>query len=237
MKHSYRSRTGLFGLITAAHLAALWAILSGLNPKSQTTAPSPLPVIVAEMLPQAQVQSRDEARPRPQVRKSEPKPETRQPPKPVPMPAAKPAVRTTDSKNALSAPKAAESSLTPAPPDQTDSVSPPHPAPEAAATAQASATAPASLVPPRFNAAYLNNPNPAYPPLLRRAGKQGRVVLRVFVTVEGLAGEVLVLKSSGAPLFDEAALESVRKWRFVPAKRGDVPVAEWVQVPIEFKLN
>lgn len=62
-------------------------------------------------------------------------------------------------------------------------------------------------------------------------------MLRVLVTAEGAASEVRVLNPSSSPLFDEAAVAAVRKWRFVPARRGDTPVAEWVQVPIEFKLN
>src|SRR5690606_34137521 len=112
----------------------------------------------------------------------------------------------------------------PAPPVQTAPPAPPAPPP-------------APVTPPRFNAAYLNNPAPAYPAMLRRAGQEGRVVLRVFVTAEGAAGQVQVLQPSSSPLFDEAALTAVRKWRFVPARRGDAPIAEWVQVPIQFKLN
>ncbi len=111
------------------------------------------------------------------------------------------------------------------------------PTPAAPVPAVAPPAPPAPLVPPQFNAAYLNNPLPAYPPLLRRAGEQGRVVLRVLVNVDGSAGEVRVHHSSGSSLFDDAAQAAVRKWRFVPARRGETVVAEWVQVPIDFKLS
>ena len=47
--------------------------------------------------------------------------------------------------------------------------------------------APMPVVPPSFNAAYLDNPAPVYPPLARRSGEQGRVVLRVHVTASGAA--------------------------------------------------
>jgi protein TonB len=83
----------------------------------------------------------------------------------------------------------------------------------------------------------LNNPPPAYPPLMRRAGEEGRVLLRVLVTAEGTASEIRVIGPSGSPLFDEAAVAAVRQWRFVPARRGETAVAEWAQVPIVFKLN
>jgi protein TonB len=36
---------------------------------------------------------------------------------------------------------------------------------------------------------------------------------------------------------DEAAVSAVEGWRFVPAKRGDTPVASTVMVPINFKLD
>ncbi len=90
---------------------------------------------------------------------------------------------------------------------------------------------------PRFDAAYLNNPAPAYPPLLRRAGEQGKVVLRVFVGASGLAEQVELLRSSGQALFDQAALAAVRKWRFIAATRAGQAVAGWVQVPLEFRLH
>ena len=95
----------------------------------------------------------------------------------------------------------------------------------------------ATLVPPRFNADYLHNPAPTYPPLARRMGEQGRVVLRVLVGADGLADRVELRSSSGSPRLDESALETVRRWKFVPARQGDEPVAAWVLVPISFSLQ
>jgi protein TonB len=97
--------------------------------------------------------------------------------------------------------------------------------------------APAPLVPPNFNAAYLANPAPAYPALSRRMGEEGRVVLRVHVSDDGTPTQVQLKTSSSHPRLDDAALEAVRRWRFVPARRGDAPVAAWVLVPISFSLR
>jgi protein TonB len=36
---------------------------------------------------------------------------------------------------------------------------------------------------------------------------------------------------------DEAALVTVKKWRFVPARRGGEAVSAWVVVPIAFSLT
>ncbi len=87
------------------------------------------------------------------------------------------------------------------------------------------------------DAAYLNNPIPSYPPIARRTGVQGKALLRVHVSTEGIAIEVQLHQSSGSSALDEAALEAVRKWRFVPAKQGTEPVVAWVLVPIDFRLN
>ena len=96
---------------------------------------------------------------------------------------------------------------------------------------------PAPLIPPRFAAAYLNNPAPAYPSLARRMGDQGKVMLRVNVNTEGRAQDVQVRTSSGFPRLDETALNTVKQWRFVPARQGDQPVSAWVLVPIVFRLE
>lgn len=97
--------------------------------------------------------------------------------------------------------------------------------------------APVQATQPRFDADYLDNPKPPYPPLARRMGEQGRVVLRVRVTPDGAAGEVLLHASSGSPRLDESALATVRRWKFVPARRGVEAVAAWVHVPIVFTLK
>jgi protein TonB len=97
------------------------------------------------------------------------------------------------------------------------------------------ATAPLLL--PRLDAAYLQNPPPVYPPLARRMGEQGRVFLRVRVAADGLAQQVELKTSSGSPRLDHAALDTVKRWRFVPARQGDQAVAAWVVVPISFSLE
>ena len=74
------------------------------------------------------------------------------------------------------------------------------------------------IVPPSFNAEYLDNPAPIYPPAARRLREQGRVLLLVEVAPDGLPRQVNLASSSGSPRLDEAALDAVRRWRFVPAK-------------------
>ncbi len=112
--------------------------------------------------------------------------------------------------------------------------------PQAAALAAApapSVSPPPQLVPPSFNADYLANPAPAYPPLSRRVGEEGKVILRVFVSEQGLPTQIEMRASSGHPRLDEAALDTVKHWKFVPARRGDMPLSAWVLVPIAFSLR
>lgn len=110
--------------------------------------------------------------------------------------------------------------------------------PQAAASSTApSETAPLPYTEAIFNASYLNNPKPIYPPAARRRGETGTVFLRVHVDEAGVALEVEIKTSSGSEFLDRSAKEAVAKWRFAPAKRGTSPVASWVLVPIQFSLN
>ena len=106
-----------------------------------------------------------------------------------------------------------------------------------AGPAEQKAEATAALTPPTYNAAYFRNPPPRYPLVARRNGEQGTVTLRVLVTRDGLPASVTVEKTSGSTHLDSAALETVRTWRFMPARRGAQPVEAWVLVPIVFKLE
>lgn len=94
-----------------------------------------------------------------------------------------------------------------------------------------------ALTQPRFDADYLDNPSPPYPPLSRRLGEQGRVVLRVHVLPSGQADEIHIHISSNSSRLDQSARETVGRWRFLPARRGEETIAAWVLVPIAFSLN
>ena len=104
-------------------------------------------------------------------------------------------------------------------------------------TAAIEAPAPPQVIPPRFDAAYLNNPVPPYPRLSQRMREEGRVLLRVYVKSDGFAGEVQVTDSSGWPRLDRAAMQAVERWKFAPARRGHEAVGAWVLVPVNFTLS
>lgn len=96
---------------------------------------------------------------------------------------------------------------------------------------------PAPLIAARFDADYLHNPKPAYPALSRRLQEEGKVLLTVRVSPQGQAAEVSLRQGSGYPRLDQAALEAVARWRFVPARRGEQAVESVVSVPVVFMLD
>ncbi len=71
----------------------------------------------------------------------------------------------------------------------------------------------------------------------KRLGEQGRVVVRVFIDEKGLPKEALLEVKSGYSRLDQAALQAVMSWRYVPAQRAGVPLAMWFNVPVTFDLK
>lgn len=151
--------------------------------------------------------------------KPPPKPE-----KPKPKPVEKPKPK----------PKPVQKPTPPAPP------APPQPTPAPPAP-KAPPAAPAPPAPVKETAAVsglasLGNPPPEYPSLALRRGWEGSVTLRIRVLPNGRAGSVDVTRSSGKKQLDDAAVEAVRGWKFIPAKRGDTPIEGFATQTIDFKL-
>lgn len=84
---------------------------------------------------------------------------------------------------------------------------------------------------------YLKNPAPAYPWTARRNGWEGVVTLKALVATDGHPLEVVVEKSSGHTVLDEAAVKTVKTWRFRPAMLGPMPVESSVRFPVRFELD
>lgn len=232
-KGSAIRRQGGYALAIAATIAlhGLWlsnAIYRDAEPPAQKPT-----VLTVSWLPAPVAQIADS--PKPDVKKppkpqSKPKALTKTPPKPL----AKPAKNLIASRQANRS--VAEASLLPTlprfepKPVSTTTQAAPSSAPAAPAAAE-----PISL--PHLNADYLHNPAPDYPPESRELGEQGRVLVRAKISTDGKVEQVMLRKSSGFQRLDEAALSSVKQWRFVPAQQSEVQVAAWVVVPVAFYLE
>ncbi|MEY4419747.1 MAG: hypothetical protein RLZZ498_343 [Pseudomonadota bacterium] len=94
-----------------------------------------------------------------------------------------------------------------------------------------------SLVEPSADADYLKNPPPPYPRASRRLSEQGTVIVRVFISTQGTPEKAEVRTSSGFPRLDQAALEAVQRWRFVPGRHSGTPEAMWFNIPVRFVLE
>ncbi|MBS1211705.1 MAG: putative TonB-like protein [Proteobacteria bacterium] len=196
--------------------------------RRQEPEPTPTPPQVIEVSLLAAQPPSVQQPPQPEVKPPPPKPE-KPPEKPAPKKPDKP-------KPAPKKPPA------PPPPKQEVPAAPEIPAPAAEApTAAAPAKSAAPTPPPFVEASYkapsLNNPPTRYPPVALERRWEGKVALRVQVLPAGTAGEIRIEQSSGHEILDDAAVEQVRSWRFLPARRGDQAVASWVIVPIEYKLK
>ncbi len=63
--------------------------------------------------------------------------------------------------------------------------------------------------------------------------QESTVVLLVTVGIDGSVTEVSVA-TSGGEVFDNAAIEAMRAWKFQPARQGNAPVVSRIKVPFNF---
>lgn len=77
--------------------------------------------------------------------------------------------------------------------------------------------------------------NIQYPQAAQAAGIQGRLVLQFVVEPSGLPTDITILQSLH-PLCDSAAVQALRKTRFVPGRQNGEKVAVRMRLPVRFTL-
>lgn len=192
-----------------------------ITPMAQPEAPASPPTRVPQNKPKLS--------PIPQQTVQRPAPLEPTPAPPAPHPIAAPAA--IDPQPAISEPAPTVSAVA------ANEANPHHEATPSVSARPSAPPAPPRIELPSANAAYLNNPPPAYPALSRRLGEQGRVVLRVRIEPDGTASAAEIRSSSGYERLDRAALDAVLRWRYVPGKRNGVPEAMWFLIPVQFVLE
>jgi TonB family protein len=80
------------------------------------------------------------------------------------------------------------------------------------------------------------NAQPAYPDSAKAAGEQGAVLIDVLVRPSGHVSKFRVAQSSGFGDLDQAAVQSVLNWKYVPATRDGNAVEDWTTVKVVFQL-
>ncbi len=205
-------RTLAFALVILIHVLFVWVLASGLGSKVVEVVLGPVETKIIEELPQ------DDEEPPP------PPPEIEAPPPYVPPPE-------------ISIDLAVDSGPTTAITNVTTE-RPTAPPPKAAPPPPKPVEKQVVRVPPSTQGRGARITQPEYPPGSRRAGEEGTVQLSVFVQENGRAGEIKIVKSSGFPKLDEAAVREVqRNWRFVPGKEDGKPVSMWHTFAVTFRLQ
>lgn len=82
----------------------------------------------------------------------------------------------------------------------------------------------------------LGDAMPVYPKYALRNGWEGRVLLTLWIDAYGKVEKVSVAETSGHDLLDRTASAAAATWRFKPARRNGIPVAETVRQEILFPL-
>ena len=202
-------RTLAFALVVVIHGLFFWVLASGLGAKMVQTVMGPVETKIIEELPD------DENEPPP------PPPDIEQPPPYVPPPEIDIAIAVE------SAPTNTITAVT----NQRPVQAPPPPAPKPVERAVVKS-------PPSTSGRGARTTLPEYPPASRRAGEAGTVQLRCMVNENGRCSDISVVKSSGFPKLDEAAVKEVqRNWKFVPGKEDGKPVAAWHTFAVTFRLT
>jgi protein TonB len=80
------------------------------------------------------------------------------------------------------------------------------------------------------------HPQPPYPDSALTSGEQGTIFMDLYVRPSGRISRFRVSQSSGFEDLDNAAVESVLNWRFVPAIQDGDPVSDWTTVKVVFQL-
>lgn len=208
-------RIGSLGLIILLHVGFFHALQSGLPRHAAQAAPHEM--LAALIAP--------EPTPKPEL--PEPRPAT---PKTVPV--AKKATR-------RPAPVLRAANPSPsAPAIATPPAEPLSEEPQEAAAPAASQPAAAPTPPKTVSGVeYIQPPQPEYPPVSKRLGEEGKVMLRILVNEKGQAERVEVHKSSGSLRLDEAARQAASRARFKPYLEDGRAVAVYALVPINFSIQ
>lgn len=79
--------------------------------------------------------------------------------------------------------------------------------------------------------------NPVYPQSAQARGIEGFVILEMAISERGLVMEANVISSKPQGLFDQVAIEAVKKWTFEPGIENGKTVVSRIKQKVNFELN
>ena len=77
---------------------------------------------------------------------------------------------------------------------------------------------------------------PIYPKNAKRAEKEGTVKLQATIGTDGIPKNIVALTKIGFG-FEDAAIDALKKWRFIPGKKKGKDAEMTVSIDIQFKLD
>ncbi|QCB41210.1 TonB family protein [Sphingomonas sp. PAMC26645] len=96
---------------------------------------------------------------------------------------------------------------------------------------------PPLFVQPGIDPRYAAEFQPSYPSEERRAEREGRVVVRVLVGIDGRVKQVERVSATTDAFYRATLDRALAKWRFKPATRDGVPVEAWRSMALTFVLQ
>ncbi len=78
---------------------------------------------------------------------------------------------------------------------------------------------------------------PVYPPAALDRDQEGQVTLRLLIDADGAVRRVQVLSADPPGVFEGAAEDAVRRWRYTPAVYQGRRVASWYRQRVLFRLR
>jgi protein TonB len=96
---------------------------------------------------------------------------------------------------------------------------------------------PLPLVDPAIDARYASQFQPIYPAAERRAGREGKVMVRVLVGMDGRVKQAERVSATSDAFWQATFERAMGKWRFRPGTRGGVPVEAWRTLTLTFVLE
>ncbi len=76
-----------------------------------------------------------------------------------------------------------------------------------------------------------------YPDAARRANQEGRVLVKLCISIQGRVESAEVETTSGFPMLDEAAIKVGKAFRFKAPTQLGKPVATCTSLPVKFELH
>jgi protein TonB len=166
-----------------------------------------------------------------------PPPPQPEPPKPIVVPQpSQPKVETP-------LPKSEEKPQPPPPPKPEMTIPESEPTPPSPQVVQPVAVPPPQPKPtteeyvPVTQPTYAVQATHAYPPEAARRHQQGVVLLMLYINGHGTLDKVEIVKSSGFPLLDAAAIKEMKQSRFEPAMDGAIPIRSRAQASVTYRLE